>query len=144
LDATLQGGALKVAFIQGLAKSIGIPTASDIDSSTIQGMIDRLDAAFTHRKFILRQALTTMYDFERDASAFNDLQQLFYLADPAFVFVTEDGRLRHAVMKSKQASRILSFAQFTVVVGKSQHTPAHAVRPYKSRSNWSNTFWTPT
>jgi len=112
LDTTLGSEALKLAFVQGFLKSVGMADGREREAEFINSAISRLDAAFTHRKFILRQALTTDYRFEEDASAFNDLQLLFYLTDPSYVFVTEDKSLRHAVAKSLQANRIISFDQF--------------------------------
>jgi hypothetical protein len=118
IDTVLEGEALKVGFVRGLLKTVGLSDARAQEPNLVGVAIRRLDAAFTHRKFILRQALTTAYNFEQDASSFHDLQLLFYLADPAYLLVTEDASLKHAVARSSQAARILGFQEFTASVGQ--------------------------
>lgn len=116
LDTYLNGAAVRKGFVDGLRKNLGLSALADERIPPVDEIIDSLDAVFTFRCFMFRQVLTSNYRFEMDASAYYDMQQLFYLCDPDFVFVTDDRRLRHAITKSKQVDRVMGTDEFASVL----------------------------
>jgi hypothetical protein len=70
-----------------------------------------LDAAYHYDQFLWELAEKHKYDFASHDSDWIDEQQLFYLADPAILFITSDTKIRLRTSKSKQADRVLSFEE---------------------------------
>ena len=108
LKKVMNGESLKEGFFDGVVKSFGVSREQALHAVSVREFVSCLDAVFCHRKHVLWQVLTTQYNFEKDSNAIYDLQQLYYLSDPNYSFVTEDRRLRKAIEKSAQAERVLS------------------------------------
>jgi hypothetical protein len=85
--------------------------------TVVSKVMTSVDAHFTHSCFIKRQALTTTYNYRRDTGLVVDSQLLFYLADPSYVLVTNDGPLRKTIALSPQSARVIGFAEFCTQAG---------------------------
>ena len=112
LDRVLASEELRRDFVEAVRKNIDLQANPKALSKSVAEVVSALDAVFSHKKHILRQALTTEYNFERDANAYHDMQQLFYLSDPLFLFVTEDEPLRYAIRNSSQVGQVITFGEF--------------------------------
>jgi hypothetical protein len=72
-----------------------------------QDLASSLDAAYEYQKFVWTKSLASRFRPENHENDWIDMNQLFYLADPATTFVTEDREIRERCANSRQASRIL-------------------------------------
>jgi hypothetical protein len=70
-----------------------------------------LDALYHHDVSVRQKAADPGYNFKKHASTWLDSQQLYYLADPTYVFVTNDGQLKQETAKSTQSKRIITFQE---------------------------------
>jgi hypothetical protein len=70
-----------------------------------------LDAVYRHDVSVRQKANNPSYNFTKNASAWLDSQQLHYLADPTYIFITNDGRLKKEAAKSTQSKRIITFQE---------------------------------
>jgi hypothetical protein len=70
---------------------------------------EALDIAYHHDVRIRTKSKDKKFNFEKHASSWLDSNQLFYLADPNFIFVTADRKLVQEVSASSQAKRTLLF-----------------------------------
>jgi hypothetical protein len=71
-----------------------------------------LDGAYRHDVSVRAKSLASRnFNFKKRASSWLDSNQLFYLADPTFIFVTADQKLIREVSGSSQAKRVLHFNQ---------------------------------
>jgi hypothetical protein len=112
LDRVLRGDKLKTKYAARIVEFVGLSRTTELTPAIVSKVMSSVDAHFTHSCFIKRQALTTTYNFRRDTGLVVDSQLLFYLADPAYVLVTNDGPLRKAIAGSIQSARVLSFNEF--------------------------------
>jgi hypothetical protein len=72
-----------------------------------------LDAAYRYDRALLNMAKNKNYDFSKKSSDWIDFQQLFYLADPSVLFVTEDKHFKNRTSGTVQANQIVSFDKFS-------------------------------
>jgi hypothetical protein len=71
-----------------------------------------LDAAYHHDKSVRAKSVASRkFNFKKHANSWLDSNQLFYLADPNFIFVTMDKKLIGEVTGSSQAKRVILFQQ---------------------------------
>jgi hypothetical protein len=68
-----------------------------------------LNALYWHDVSMRNKAQNEDFNFKKNSTAWLDSSQLFYLADPAFVFVTADDKFIDSLAASTQRSRVLSF-----------------------------------
>ena len=86
---------------------IGLPDTPDNRSRVAQ----MLSAAYEHLVTISRD-VQGGYNYRKNEGDWLDNQQLYYLSDPNFIFVTAEQKLRRKAENSPQASRILRFEDF--------------------------------
>jgi hypothetical protein len=69
-----------------------------------------LDAVYQHDRSVRTKSVAhEKFNFKKHATSWLDSQQLFYLADPNFIFVTGDAKLIREVSASSQAKRTIHF-----------------------------------
>jgi hypothetical protein len=71
-----------------------------------------LEPVYRHDASVRGKSLTNRnFNFKKHASSWLDSNQLFYLADPNFIFVTADAKLIRELAGSAQAKRVILFDQ---------------------------------
>lgn len=118
LDSAADSDLEKAAWAERIVEFVGLDKTIAATPAIISKVTTGLDAALTHAWFIRRQALTSPYRYERDTGLIVDSQLLFYLADPSYVLVTNDRRLKSSIAGSSQSGRVLSFADFCGQAGE--------------------------
>ncbi len=90
--------------------------AFDVHAPQSDGNVARisraLNAAYCHLAHIHHESTKGAYKFETKLQDWIDNQQLMYLADPAFTFVTADKKLIAKLGKSLDRDRVLEFEEF--------------------------------
>ena len=90
----------------------------DVNDESRSKLLAGLDAAYHFDVSLWNLAKDKNYDFRERDSDWLDSQQVYYLCDPAAVFVTKDSRIKKRSRKSVQNDRILVYSEFvrTLVV----------------------------
>lgn len=93
-----------------IAEENGIPDTLH----NVQKITEMLDAAYEHQASIAKSVLNSgaRYRYADKASDWLDNQQLYYLSDPSFVFVTHEQKLPKRLAGSKQKNRVVRFHDF--------------------------------
>lgn len=80
----------------------------------LEQIAKRLDAAYCHMASIAKAVMNTgsRYKHEEKASDWLDNQQLYYLSDPSFTFVTLERKLITKIGGSSQAGHVVRFPDF--------------------------------
>lgn len=93
-----------------IAEENGIPDTLQ----NVQKIAEMLDAVYEHQASIAKSVLNSgaRYRYADKASDWLDNQQLYYLSDPSFVFVTNEQKLLKRLAVSKQKNRVLRFHDF--------------------------------
>jgi len=81
-------------------------------SENIRRVAAGLDAAYCHLEQVHHEGTKSTYRFDNHPQDWIDNQQLMYLADPKYTFVTLDGRLISKLRKSTQNVRVQNFNDF--------------------------------
>jgi hypothetical protein len=81
-------------------------------SENIRRVTAALDAAYRHLAHVHHEGTKSNYRFDNHPQDWIDNQQLMYLADPDYTFVTLDGRLVAKLEKSTQRARVQGFNEF--------------------------------
>jgi hypothetical protein len=84
----------------------------DANDKNRSKLLSVLDAAYHFDVSLWDLAKDKSYDFKDHDSDWLDSQQLYYLCDPAVVFVTKDSRIKKRSRKSAQTDRILLYSEF--------------------------------
>ena len=82
------------------------------DSESIGKLAAALNAAYCHLAQVHHESTKSNYRFENHPQDWIDNQQLMYLGDPNYTFVTLDSRLISKIAKSTQKSRVQEFNNF--------------------------------
>jgi len=118
IDRVIHGEKLKARYAARIVEFCGLSDTIEPTPPVVSKVMTSVDAHFAHSCFIKRQALTTNYNYPRDTGLVVDSQLLFYLADPSYVLVTNDGARRKAITGSTQSARVISFAEFRTQAGR--------------------------
>ena len=101
--------ALRLTYVKGLLAWLG---ASD-EPSLVDELSGRLDAAIEFVSFVTQEFLLRKYNLEKHRSDVFDHFQLLHLAIDRFVIVSADPDLLTRTRLSPQASRIMTFGNFS-------------------------------
>jgi len=82
----------------------------------VQRVSRALDAAYCHLAQIDHQSTKGAYKFDSNLQDWIDNQQLMYLADPDFTFVTADRRLIAKLDKSLDRQRVWEFTEIAKTI----------------------------
>jgi hypothetical protein len=80
-----------------------------LSDSNVKLVLERLDAAYRFDSHLWGLIRNSAYDFSKHRGEMVDAQQLYYLCDSTIYFVTNDKRLKVAISKSSQSSRVLTY-----------------------------------
>ncbi len=86
------------------------------DQDNCRKLVSALDAAYKCEESLAAMAKNHNYDFERHATDWGDVMQLFYLCDPQVRFVTKDGNCRRRTRGSSQSSQIVLWEEFLAAI----------------------------
>lgn len=82
------------------------------NSESIGKLAAALDAAYCHLAQVHHESTKSNYRFDNHPQDWIDNQQLMYLGDPNYTFVTLDSRLISKIAKSSQKTRVQEFNNF--------------------------------
>jgi hypothetical protein len=77
---------------------------------------EKVDAAYQFDSYLWRFLRNPDYDFSKHRGEIVDAQQLYYLCDSNVYFVTNDRRLKSAISRSPQVSRVLTYQELLAMV----------------------------
>jgi hypothetical protein len=83
----------------------------------VELLLEGLDAAYRFQAHLWHFIKDPNYDFAAHGPEIVDAYQLYYLCDHEMHFVTSERKLRNKVSESPQGARILSFEEFSMLVG---------------------------
>jgi hypothetical protein len=89
------------------ARKLGQFYSVTLDDQQVQGLTSALDAAYEYQKAVWTMSRTGSFKPENNENDWIDMNQLFYLAEPMTVFITEDRKIKERCLSSHQASRIV-------------------------------------
>lgn len=84
----------------------------ETNSENVGRVAAALDAAYCHLAQVHHESTKSNYRFDNHPQDWIDNQQLMYLADSDYTFVTLDGRLISKLGKSTQKARVQEFNKF--------------------------------
>ena len=84
----------------------------ETNAENIRKVSAALDAGYCHLAQVHHEGTKSNYRFDKHPQDWIDNQQLMYLADPDYTFVTLDRRLIAKVSKSAQSGRVREFNEF--------------------------------
>jgi hypothetical protein len=87
---------------------------ADATTENIRKVSEGLDAGYCHLSHVHHESTKGNYRFDKHPQDWIDNEQLMYLADPDFTFVTLDRRLIAKLAKSSQKARVREFNDFVV------------------------------
>jgi hypothetical protein len=109
----VRSGAQAVPSPLDWARSILYKSGAPVTDAGAAKFLDAADAVYHYDKWLWKQTPGTYrFDSREHEGDLMDSEQLYYLADPGMIFLTEDRRIKQRIAYSSKLNQVLLFRNF--------------------------------